>query len=75
MTPIVRVAAFGAAGIALALVGAGVAYRLARHPADPDPGRGRVAATPAAPAACKTMVGALARAAPSSAAASATVKR
>ena len=49
MTPIVRVAAFGAAGIALALVGAGVAYRLARHPADPDPGRGRVAATPAAP--------------------------
>ncbi len=50
MTPILRVAAFGAAGIALALVGAGVAYRLARHPADPDPGRGRVAATPAAPA-------------------------
>ncbi len=49
MTPILRVAAFGAAGIALALVGAGVAYRLARWPADPDPGRGRVAATPAAP--------------------------
>jgi hypothetical protein len=49
MTPIVRVAAFGAAGIALVLVGGGAAYYLARWPADPDPGRGRVAATPAAP--------------------------
>ena len=48
MTPIVRVAAFGAAGVALLLVGAGAAYRLARWPADPDPGRGRVAATPVA---------------------------
>ena len=49
MTPIGRVAAFGAAGIALVLVGGGAAYYLARWPADPGPGRGRVAATPAAP--------------------------
>jgi hypothetical protein len=39
------------------------------------PSAGWVAATPAAPAALSTMVGALARAVPSSAAASATVKR
>ena len=49
MTPITRVAALGAAGLALALFGGGAAYRLARPSADADPGRGRVAATPAAP--------------------------
>lgn len=47
MTPIARVAALGAAGLALLLAGAGAAHYLARRAADPDAG-GRVAALPAA---------------------------
>ena len=48
MTPIWRVATLGAAGMALLLGGAGVAYYLARWPAATDPVHSRVAASPAA---------------------------
>lgn len=48
MTPVLRVALLGASGLALLLVGAGVAYRLARAPVEPD-SRSQVASAPAAP--------------------------
>lgn len=47
MTPLLRVAGVGAAGLALLLTGGGVAYYVARHPSEADPTRSRVASPPA----------------------------
>ena len=49
MTPLLRVAGVGAAGLALLLTGGGVAYYVARHVPPADPARSRVASSPAAP--------------------------
>jgi len=48
MTPVLRVAALGAAGIALLLLAAGVAYYLAQRPAELSHAGSRVASTPVA---------------------------